>query len=510
MGDILSQLHPLERKLLPFLEKHSAVDDLVKASGMKDIEVIRALQWLTNKNILTIKDETKEFLILDKNGILYLTKGLPERRFLAVLAKEMSLKEIERKADLNKEEVNICLGILKRKAAINIRKGKDIFVSLTDQGKALLAKETLEEKFLKRTFPKEFSSLPAEEQYAYAELAKRKSIIKKETQKHKFIILTEQGRRILKDVNLEEFSDVIGGITPEIIRNKAWKTKKFQSYDVTVRVPKLSYGKKHFETDTINYVRKIFLDMGFEEMSGTLVQTAFWNLDALFVPQDHPAREMQDTFFLKQPATGELPKQLVQKIKKTHEMGGDTGSRGWQSPWNEEKAMQLLLRTQTTALSAQAIAKLRPEDLPKKYFSIGKVFRNETLDWKHLFEFYQVEGIVIDKDVTFGNLLWYLKQFYSKMGYDEVRFKPSHFPYTEPSVEIQTFNEEKGEWVELGGAGVFRPEVVKPLLGIDVPVLAWGNGLGRIMSPYFDIKDLREINQNNLNKLRSIKKWTRL
>jgi phenylalanyl-tRNA synthetase alpha chain len=510
MGDLLSQLHPLERKLLPFLEKYSSVEELIRASGMKDVEVMRAVQWLTNKKVLTLKEESKDVINLDKNGTLYLNKGLPERRFLAAISKETGIKEIEKKADLSKEEVNICLGILKRKAAITIRKGKDVFVALTDQGKALLTKETLEEKFLKKQFPRDPQTLLPEEQYAYQELSRRKAILRKEVHKRKTVHITELGKKLTAEAGKEGLSDTIGLLTPELLKNKAWKTKKMQSYDVSVRVPKIAMGKRHFESETISFVRRIFLDMGFEEMKGTYVQPAFWNFDALFVPQDHPAREMQDTFYLKEPKTCDLPKNYAQKVKRVHENGADTGSIGWQSVWSEERAKELLLRTHTTSISAHTLTHINPDQLPKKYFIVGKGFRNEALDWKHLFEFYFVEGIVVDPKATFAQLLWYLQEFYKKMGYEQVRFKPSYFPFTEPSVEVEVFNKEKNTWVELGGAGVFRPEVVKPLLGIDVPVLAWGLGLGRIMMPAFDLKDIRDINFTSFTKLKAMKKWNML
>jgi phenylalanyl-tRNA synthetase alpha chain len=248
--------------------------------------------------------------------------------------------------------------------------------------------------------------------------------------------------------------------------------------------------------------------MGFKEMKGSLMQTAFWDLDALFVPQDHPAREMQDTFFLSKPAKGKIiDAELFKRVKATHENGWTTGSKGWQYKFSEEKSQENLLRTHTTVLSARTIAALKKSDLPAKFFSVGKVFRNEALDWKHLFEFYQVEGIVIDPNANMTHLKGYLREFYKKMGFEKVRIRPSHFPYTEPSAEVEGFHPIKKEWVELGGSGIFRPEVVKPLLGFEVPVLAWGLGLERVITEYYHITDLRDCYKNDLEQLRTIKKW---
>ena len=192
----------------------------------------------------------------------------------------------------------------------------------------------------------------------------------------------------------------------------------------------------------------------------------------------------------------------VKRVKETHETGWTTGSTGWNYKWDENIARQLLLRTHTTPLSAQTISKLKESDLPVKFFNIGKVFRNETLDWSHLFEFNQSEGIVIDENVNFRHLLGYLREFFKKMGFERVRFRPAYFPYTELSVEPEVFHPIHKKWIELGGAGIFRPEVVKPLLGKDIPVLAWGLGVERIITLDYKINDLRDLYKNDIKKLR--------
>ena len=217
---------------------------------------------------------------------------------------------------------------------------------------------------------------------------------------------------------------------------------------------------------------------------------------------------MQDTFYIKRKL--ELPeKKLVNAVKEAHEKGVN-GSKGWQYSWNEEEAKKLVLRTHTTCLSAQTLYtlnKLPKEQRRGKFFAIGKNFRNETLDWSHGFEFNQTEGIVIDEKVNFRHLLGYLQEFYKKMGFEKVRFSPAYFPYTEPSVEINAWHPEKKIWLELGGAGIFRPEVTIPLLGINTPVLAWGPGFDRILMDYYKIRDLREFYSNNIAKLRNMKFW---
>ena len=215
------------------------------------------------------------------------------------------------------------------------------------------------------------------------------------------------------------------------------------------------------------------------------------------------------TFFLDKKT--DLPdKRIVNAVKQAHETGigkGSEKSKGWQYSWDEEEAKTLVLRTHTTCLSAQTLANLKQEDIPAKFFAIGKCFRNETVDWSHGFEFNQTEGIVVDEKTNFRHLLGYLKQLFEKMGFEKIRFRPSYFPYTEPSVEIDIFHPEKKVWFELGGAGIFRPEVTIPLLGKHIPVLAWGPGFDRILMDYYKIKDLRELYKNDLSQLRKIKFW---
>ena len=211
--------------------------------------------------------------------------------------------------------------------------------------------------------------------------------------------------------------------------------------------------------------------MGFARSKGQIIQSSFWNFDALFQPQDHPAREMQDTFYLDTKA--EIPDYT--KVKEMHECGGGVGSTGWGGRWSPEVARQEVLRTHTTGVTIKYLAEHpRP---PIKAFGIDRVYRREAIDATHTPEFEQLEGIVMDEGVTFCHLLGILKEFYAKMGFEEVRFRPGYFPYTEPSVEPEVFIDGLG-WVELGGAGVFRKEVTAPF-GIEHPVLAWGLGVSQ-------------------------------
>jgi phenylalanyl-tRNA synthetase alpha chain len=512
MDDIKSlakTLHPLERKVIPFLLFCKNVDDLSEKSMMKDVEVMRALQWLENKKVLTLSESSVSMASLEENGVKYAKEGLPEIRFLKAIKGEMLVDEAAKKAGISQEEIGICIGTLKGKAAILVS-GKPLKVKTLPAAERLLKSESLEQKFIKSlVLPRRIEDLAPEEKFAMDTLLKRKKIVKAEVLKTKSYELTELGKRLVKEkINF----DVLERLTPEMLKSGAWKGKEFRAYDVKVNVPKISAGRRHFVRETVSYVKRIWLDMGFEEMEGNIVQSAFWDLDALFVPQDHPAREMQDTFYVadgKNVAKAKLPADIMKKVKDVHENGADTGSKGWQYKWSEDVAKEILLRTHTTVLSAQTIAKLKESDLPKKYFKVGRVYRNEALDWKHLFEFDQVEGIVVGEEANFSYLIGYLREFFGKMGFSDVRIKPSHFPYTEPSAEIEVFNPVRNEWVELGGCGIFRPEVTKTLIGKEVPVLAWGFGPGRILMPYYNLSDIRDLYKNDLELLRNIKCWMR-
>ncbi|MBL7148127.1 MAG: phenylalanine--tRNA ligase subunit alpha [Nanoarchaeota archaeon] len=501
MSNIADSLSSPERRILPLLKNNISLKELTELSKLQEVEVMRALQWLENKNLLKINKQVKEIIFIDENGKKYLKDGLPEWKFLNSLTKELTLKEIQDITKLNKDEINISLGILKKRLAIEFKNNK---LSLTKHGKNLLNKESLEYNFLKK-LPLDPQKLTDEQRFAYHELKNRKNIIKTDVIKEVTVTLTKQGEEIQKQKI--DFT-LIDSLTPKILKQGSWKNKKFRRYDIKINVPKIYPGKRHFVAQALNYAKRIWLDMGFKEMKGTIINSSFWNFDALFTAQDHPVRDLQDTFYLKN--KGKLPEQkLVNKVKAVHENGGDTKSKGWDYKWDPEEAKKLVLRTHTTVLSAQTLAKLKKEDLPAKFFAIGKCFRNETVDYSHLFEFNQTEGIVVDENANFRHLIGYLKEFFKKMGFPKARFRPAYFPYTENSIEIDVYHPVHKKWVELGGAGMFRPEVVIPLLGKDIPVLAWGPGIDRIITMAYDIKDIRELYKNDLKQLREIKSWVK-
>ena len=505
---IVESLHPLERKVLPFLDKCNNLKELMENSGLAEAEAMRALQWLENKKVLKISSDTEETIQLDSNGKEYLKSGLPERRFLeAVKSKILSIPAIGREASLSHEELTVCLGLLKGKAAIEIENG---LISITDRGKNILSQTWLEEAFLKKVSAGTVSpsELSPEEKFAFDIFRKRKDIIKTYVKKIKSFELTHLGKQLAE--HKIEMKGTVDRLTPDMLRQGSWKDKSFRRYDVNINVPKIYGGKRHFVNQATDYAKRVWIEMGFKEMEGPMVNTCFWNFDALFTAQDHPVRDLQDTFYMKTPAKGKLPKkEIVERVKAMHEHGGDMESSGWQYRWDEDTAKRLILRTHTTVLSAKTLAALKRSDWPAKFFAVGRCFRNEAVDWSHLFEFNQTEGIIVDPNANFRHLLGYLKRFFTKLGFPQARFRPAYFPYTEPSVEIDVFHPAHKKWVELGGAGVFRPEVVEPLLGEAVPVLAWGPGFDRIMMEYYRITDLRDLYRNDLAQIRGMRQWMR-
>lgn len=476
-------LSPIAKQIFDYLRKHEKVKvlDMAKDLNLDQSLVMRNILEMKAQGIIETWEQDEVIFTLTREGEKALAEGLPEEQLINFLK---SRGEVHIN-DINIKDKQIAIAWAKSKGAITINKGivklinEKINVEEKDLLRNVKEKKTIEEKDVVRLKKRKFLEIIAKT-YVYARI-----------------------RPELRGIEIK-MEEEVTELTPEIIKN--WKDKKFKKFDIYSPAKQVYSGKQHPVNQVIECVRKIWLDMGFKEMTGSKVVQGFWNFDALFTPQDHPAREMQDTFYLNYNLQQiNANKQIIQRVKEMHE-NGDEKSDGWGYEWKESYASKLLLRTHTTVLSALQLASLKPKDLPAKYFAISKVFRNETLDWKHLFEFYQVEGFVASNDVNFKHLLGYLKVFFKKMGYDKIRVRPAYFPYTELSLEIEIFMPEKG-WVELAGAGMFRPEVVKPLFGDEIKVLAWGLGLERIIMNYYELQDIRDVYTTDINKLRELKRW---
>ncbi|RUM34145.1 MAG: phenylalanine--tRNA ligase subunit alpha [Archaeoglobus sp.] len=469
-------LSPIEVTLIKELGKGKySVDEAAKKAGIKRDTVLKASYLLQEKGYAEVITEVTRRYFLTDEGKMYLDRGLPEEKLVKLLEDTNDIKELQQK--MGKVEFGIALGWLRKKGAVEIRDGKI--------------------KLVKKPEFKEKEWLRA--------IAEGKKIGENELKtllKRKLIDFDEDKEIyvLIKDVPEVEICEYISDLTPELIKSGKWKNKKFLKYDIGVPAKDIFASKLHPYERIIRECRRIFLEMGFTEIKGNYIQPAFWNFDALFQPQDHPARDMQDTFYLEKYVglNKELEDSYVERVRETHENGWITGSTGWGGKWDFNKARQLVLRTHTTAITIHYLA-LNPEP-PVKAFCIDRVYRRETIDSTHLPEFDQLEGVVLDRGVGFKHLLGMLREFFIKMGFEDVRFRPGYFPYTEPSVEPEVYVEELG-WIELGGAGIFRKEVTEPL-GIKGKVLAWGLGIGRLAMLRLGMKDLRKLYQPDLGWLR--------
>jgi len=432
---------------------------------------MRGVEWLKLKNLANVEEFKETFWEFSSRGEEALEKGLPERRLVAEIKKGNTSFEKLRQT-LN-PDFDAAVGYAKKNNWILfIKKENSTTISLTDN-----IEETLEEKFLKTAKNQNKKVIgidPKEHIPALQSLKNRGFIVDRSFTKEK-ISITAEG----KIINLSEIETPSGAI------------------DVEAGVPVTFVARIHPLNEVINETREIFVSLGFSEILGNFAQPSFWNFDALFTPQDHPAREMQDTFYIKNKTATKFATPIqIQKVSNSHK-------KNWRYNWSLSEAKRMTLRTHTTCVTIKYLADKKPDEA--RIFSLGRVFRNEKVSYKHLAEFNQVEGIVISKNVTLRDLMGLQREFYRKMGLTKVKFWPTFFPYTEPSLQSMVYNQRLNKWVELFGMGIFRPEVTKPL-GITKPVLAWGGGIERIAMLKYGLDDVREFYNNNLGWLRSATK----
>jgi len=457
----LSQVfHDIEKKIITSLKENpiQTPETLEKSTQLLPDQIRRGIEWLKLKN-LAIVDESKSSIIsLGKNGLDSFEKGLPERRLLNLV------KSGPRKlSDLQKELGFIfgpAMGLCRKNNWIETS-SDEIILKITP---SILPGEKTIQQIGKNKLSKEQI-----DKIDLTELLKRPDFIVEDIIKSKKISLTASAKSI-------DISNTSGAI------------------DVEAEVPEIFVARTHPLKDTIDEIREIFVTLGFSEILGNMTQSSFWNFDALFTPQDHPARELQDTFFL----DGISAKKIgtVEQIRKV----SDSHKKNWRYQWDINEARKMVLRTHTTCVTIKHLAENKPDEA--RIFSLGRVFRNEKVSYKHLVEFNQIEGVVVGKDANLRNLMGIQREFYKRIGITKIKFWPTFFPYTEPSLQTMVYNEKLGKWIELFGMGIFRPEVTKPL-GITKPVLAWGGGIERIAMLKYDLDDVREFYNNNLGWLRS-------
>lgn len=498
--DILDGLSYNEKRLLLALADKGGVAspaDLIAAGAFSlEVEIMGAASWLESKGLATLSESSEKFYVLEDRTVI--EQGLPERVAVRAIAAAGGSLDMDALAGAMGNGLDkVAVGWLKRKGLADIVKDGDRkTLNLTDAGKALEGTRMPDEVLLDR-----MSEGPVPESEADPKVIKdlkgRQGMISEKVVTDRVVSLTDDGKEAA--ASGIELKPQVTDITDRIIQSGEWKDAEFRRYDIQTFAPSIYPAKKHMLSRLGSQVRRLFTDMGFTEMSSEYVQPAFWNLDVLYTPQDHPARDLQDTFYLEIPAKIHIDdEELVATIKAIHENGGDTGSTGWGGEWSREKAEAALLRTHSTVSSIKYIAE--HPDAPRKAFSISRIFRKESIDSTHLPEFTQIEGIVIDENANFDMLISIIREFYSRMGFDQIRIRPAYFPYTEPSLELEVFF--NGKWMELGGAGIFRPEVVAPF-GVDYPVLAWGFGFERLAMLKWDIRDIRDLYISDLDTLKN-------
>ena len=487
-------LHPLEVKVIKGLEKvggSASAQEVAKAAGIEKIQAERFGYSLSQKDLVTLEKSSEMVVTLTPLGEECLEEGLPEKKaLLALKQKKGPLADVMERAAVPMNAISAVIGILKKNAYISaMPSDKGLELEITTLGEELLVKGIPAEAALK--------CLAEGKDVNDAQLAelKNRGFVKVDA-KPSYTLTLKAGAKKLK-----KQGETAHQLTHTMLKTGTWRDKKLRGYDLKADVPQVYGGKLHPLTIATNKIRRIYLEMGFEEAEGPLVESSFWNFDALFQPQDHPCRDLADTFYLETPKECKLPDpKIVEEVKNAHEEGTQDSS-GWGYKWNPDIAKQPIFRTHCTAVSARWLNKVEP---PAKVFSIGRTFRNETVDYKHLPEFTQIDGIVIDENATFKDHLGYLKEFFWRLGFEKIRFRPSYFPYTEMSVEPEVYLESRGEWIELGGSGIFRPEVTEPL-GINVPVLAWGLSLERPIMLALGIEDIRHFYyKNDLKWLREV------
>jgi phenylalanyl-tRNA synthetase alpha chain len=480
-----------ELRVLKALKKDFQDARAVSAgSGVAYDALMSLASSLESQRFVEVKREAKEFITLTPEGKEYLARGTPEKRLADVLkpGKETPLKEALKKSGLSDKEQGIALQWIKQTGlAVLEKRGETNFLASLGNEKSEV-EQALEKIGSAGCYASELSK-------DVVQVLRKRNLAAVKEEKGMLLRITDAGTRALHETGK---SPVVTRLTPAMIASGEWKKAKLASYDLSTVVKPMAIGKKHFYKQLVDEVRGALVGLGFREVEGPLVELEFWNMDVLFMAQDHPAREVHDVFQPDLPL-GKLPeKELVERVRWAHEEGGAGPSRGWRYRWSEDVARRTVLRSQMTAVTGKALSRgLKP---PQRLFAIGKCLRPDKIDATHFIEFNQCEGIVVDESVTFRDLLGCLKVLATEVfNAREVRFVPSYYPFTEPSVDMVVELPGRG-WVEVAGAGMFRPEMLEALQ-VEVPVLAWGIGIDRLaMLKLTD--DIRDLHSTDIALLR--------
>jgi phenylalanyl-tRNA synthetase alpha chain len=532
----VKNLHPLEVKVLLSYKKGDelSVEKIEKDLGLKSGNGNQALSWLAAKGLVSeIRRETAVFYELTGLGGQWKEKGSPEERILELIRKGIERKaalkrlpEIAQELSMENKDIGSAFGSLSKLGILAMDGDKNVTLTipleqLADPSKnPVLARFRLVRGLLEKAVQSEDgliseAALSDVEKSAIADIAKKRGAADapfRQIDREKVIfafavakdgsVPAEEAADALKAAGIT--GDEIGTLTPEMLETGSWKGKAFRSYNVKVPPTRLVPGRTNPYAQFLEDVKDKLASLGFEEFDGPLVETEFWNSDALFMPQFHAARDIHDAYYVADPGKSgfahakAIEEPWLSNVAAAHENGGGTGSRGWSYDFDVEFTKRLILRSQGTVLSAKTLPKAK---VPGKYFGIVRCFRYDQVDATHLPDFYQTEGIVLGEDVNLRTLLGMLEIFAREVaGADEVKYVPGYFPFTEPSVEVHIKHPVLG-WFELGGSGIFRPEVTDSL-GVNVPVAAWGLGIDRMALMALGLNDLRELFSGDIEHVR--------
>ncbi|MFB6155514.1 MAG: phenylalanine--tRNA ligase subunit alpha [Haloferacaceae archaeon] len=464
------------------------IDQLAEEAGLKPETVTGAAFDLRDEGLLAIETETVESVTVTDEGREYAADGLPEVRLyraaaeLGADADPVPMGEVIGAADLAGPQVDIALSNFARKGYGDIDSGR-LSASLDADPDADPEAEAL-------------AALVAGDAVAdesVLERLARRGLVERDERTVRSVRLTDEGTDLLMLEGVE-VAETVDRLTPELLTSGEWEDVEFAEYNVEADAPEYRGGKKHILRQTADRVKDVLVGMGFEEMEGPHADAEFWINDCLFMPQDHPARTHWDQFALDVPPMEDIPRDLMDRVRDAHLHGVGEEGDGYHSPWAEEVAREVDLRGHTTSLSMRYLSGFAEGDLepPQRFFSVEKVYRNDTLDPTHLLEFFQIEGWVMAEDLSVRDLMGTFEEFYARFGITDIQFKPHYNPYTEPSFELFGRHPETDELIEIGNSGMFRDEVLRPL-GVDCDVMAWGLALERLLMLMYGFDDIRDV-----------------
>lgn len=510
ISNIIKNLHPLEiRVLLKYSDKDELTSEkLIKELDYKEGHANQAFSWLGGKELLKETGRVAHtYYEITDMGKALAKDGTVEERVVSLLKDSgaKTLPEIAAALKIENKDIGSAFGQLAKDGILKMNAEKKAEYT----GAALPARIAVASGLFKMAESStngqiDKKDLSKEQQDVIATLAKKRGatdspfkIIERETVTYKLVPEAAEVKAELEKAGVT--GNEIGEITPKMLASGEWKNGTFRGYNISLQPARIIPGRTNPYVQFLESVKDKLCSLGFQEFDGPLVETEFWNGDALFMPQFHAARDIHDVYRIKNPTHAKsIEEPYLSNVARVHENGGDSGSRGWDYKFDREFTRRLILRSQGTVLSAHQLHKAK---VPGKYFGIARCFRYDKVDATHLSDFYQTEGIVIGEEVNLRTLLGFLKMFATEIaGATEVKYVPGYFPFTEPSVEVHIKHPVLG-WFELGGSGIFRPEVTKAM-GIDVPVLAWGIGIDRMALMALGLNDLRELFCEDIERVR--------